>query len=129
MATVVLDRLVRSGQEPMASVVLDFAGGRRDGPRRSKAKPKLRAKKDARMKAPRKQLAKLNGPSPEKPRRDRGALIMCGIMGLPSRAARGASHQRPQSHALRLLLSTRSVRPALPKKPLMEGAPPSWGCP
>ena len=37
----------------MASVVLDFAGGRRDGPRR---KAKLRAKKDKRGKAPRKQL-------------------------------------------------------------------------
>ena len=52
-ATVVLDRLVRTGMEPMASVVLDFAGGRRDGPRR---KAKLRAKKDKRGKAPRKQL-------------------------------------------------------------------------
>ena len=52
-ATVVLDRLVRTGQAPMASVVLDFAGGRRDGPRR---KAKLRAKKDKRGKAPRKQL-------------------------------------------------------------------------
>ena len=45
-ATVVLDRLVRTGMEPMASVVLDFAGGRRDGPRR---KAKLRAKKDKTM--------------------------------------------------------------------------------
>ena len=54
-ATVVLDRLVRSGQEPMASVVLDFAGGRRDGPRR---RAKLRCKKDMLGKAPRKQLAK-----------------------------------------------------------------------
>ena len=52
-ATVVLDRLVRTGMEPMASVVLDFAGGRRDGPRR---KAKLRARKDKRGKAPRKQL-------------------------------------------------------------------------
>ena len=52
-ATVVLDRLVRTGQAPMASVVLDFAGGRREGPRR---RAKLRAKKDKRGKAPRKQL-------------------------------------------------------------------------
>ena len=54
-ATVLLDRLTRTGQEPMASVVLDFAGGRRNGPRR---REKLRAKKDKRGKAPRKQLAK-----------------------------------------------------------------------
>ena len=53
-ATVVLDRLVRTGQAPMASVVLDFAGGRRDGPRR---KAKLRAKKDKTAKVPRKQCA------------------------------------------------------------------------
>jgi hypothetical protein len=53
-ATVVLDRLVRTGQAPMASVVLDFAGGRRDGPRR---KAKLRAKKDLTAKVPRKQCA------------------------------------------------------------------------
>ena len=32
-ATVLLDRLVRTGQEQMASVVLDFAGGRRNGGR------------------------------------------------------------------------------------------------
>ena len=68
-ATVVLDRLVRSGQEPMASVVLDFAGGRRDGPRR---KAKLRCKKALLGgKAPRKQLAKKirYGPFLEKERR------------------------------------------------------------
>ena len=53
-ATVLLDRLTRMGQEPMASVVLDFAGGRRDGPRR---KAKLRAKKDLTAKVPRKQCA------------------------------------------------------------------------
>ena len=59
MATVVLHQLVRSGQEPMASIVLDFVGGRRDGPRRkAKLRAKLRAKKDTRGKAPRKQLAK-----------------------------------------------------------------------
>ena len=70
MATVVLHQLMRSGQEPMASIVLDFVGGRRDGPRRkAKLRAKLRAKKDTRMKAPRKMLAKLNGPWPEKPRR------------------------------------------------------------
>ena len=59
-ATVVLHRLVRTGQEQMASVVLDFAGGRRHGgPRRNiKPRPKLRAKKDTRRKAPRKTLAK-----------------------------------------------------------------------
>ena len=69
-ATVLLDRLVRTGQAPMASVVLDFAGGRRNnGPRSRMPRPKLRAKKDTRMKAPRKMLAKLNGPWPEKPRR------------------------------------------------------------
>ena len=59
MATVVLHRLVRSGQEPMASIVLDFLGGRRDGPRRkAKLRAKLRARKDTRGKVPRKQLAK-----------------------------------------------------------------------
>ena len=70
-ATVLLDRLVRSGQEQMASVVLDFAGGRRHGgPRRNiKPRPKLRAKKDTRRKAPRKTLAKKYGPFEEKPRR------------------------------------------------------------
>ena len=58
MATVVLHQLMRSGQEPMASIVLDFVGGRRDGPRRkAKLRAKLRAKKDTRGKAPRKQLA------------------------------------------------------------------------
>ena len=58
MATVVLHQLMRSGQEPMASIVLDFGGGRRDGPRRkAKLRAKLRAKKDTRGKAPRKQLA------------------------------------------------------------------------
>ena len=58
-ATVVLHRLMRSGQEPMASIVLDFVGGRRDGPRRkANLRAKLRAKKDMRGKAPRKQLAK-----------------------------------------------------------------------
>jgi hypothetical protein len=58
MATVVLHQLVRSGQEPMASIVLDFVGGRRDGPRRkAKLRAKLRARKDTRGKAPRKQLA------------------------------------------------------------------------
>ena len=70
MATVVLHRLVRSGQEQMASVALDFAGGRRNnGPRSRMPRPKLRAKKDTRMKAPRKMLAKMHGPWPEKPRR------------------------------------------------------------
>ena len=70
-ATVVLHRLVRTGQEQMASVVLDFAGGRRHGgPRRNiKPRPKLRAKKDTRRKAPRKTLAKKYGPFEEKPRR------------------------------------------------------------
>ena len=61
MATVVLHRLVRSGQEPMASIVLDFVGGRRDGPRRKaklKLRAKLRARKDTRGKVPRKQLAR-----------------------------------------------------------------------
>ena len=59
MATVVLHRLVRSGQEPMASIVLDFVGGRREGPRRkAKLRAKLRARKDTRGKVPRKQLAK-----------------------------------------------------------------------
>ena len=59
MATVVLHRLVRSGQEPMASIVLDFVGGRREGPRRkAKLRTKLRARKDTRGKVPRKQLAK-----------------------------------------------------------------------
>ena len=54
-----LHQLMRSGQEPMASIVLDFVGGRRDGPRRkAKLRAKLRAKKDTRGKAPRKQLAK-----------------------------------------------------------------------
>ena len=67
-ATVLLDRLTRSGQEPMASVVLDFAGGRRNGPRR---REKLRAKKDKRGKAPRKMLAKKYGPYEEKERRVR----------------------------------------------------------
>ena len=69
-ATVLLDRLTRTGQEPMASVVLDFAGGRRNGPRR---REKLRAKKDKRGKAPRKQLAKKirYGPFLEKERRVR----------------------------------------------------------
>ena len=69
-ATVLLDRLARTGQEPMASVVLDFAGGRRNGPRR---REKLRAKKDKRGKAPRKQLAKKirYGPFLEKERRVR----------------------------------------------------------
>ena len=58
MATVVLHRLVRSGQEPMVSIALDFLGGRRDGPRRkAKLRAKLRARKDTRGKAPRKQLA------------------------------------------------------------------------
>ena len=69
-ATVLLDRLVRTGQAPMASVVLDFAGGRRNnGPRSRMPRPKLRAKKDTRMKAPRKMLAKMHGPWPEKNRR------------------------------------------------------------
>ena len=70
-ATVLLDRLVRTGQEQMASVVLDFAGGRRHGgPRRNiKPRSKLRAKKDTRRKAPRKTLAKKYGPFEEKPRR------------------------------------------------------------
>ena len=59
MATVVLHWLVRSGQEPMASIVLDFVGGRREGPRRkAKLRAKLRARKDTRGKVPRKQLAK-----------------------------------------------------------------------
>ena len=69
-ATVLLDRLVRTGQAPMASVVLDFAGGRRNnGPRSRMPRPKLRAKKDTRMKAPRKMLAKMHGPWPDKHRR------------------------------------------------------------
>ena len=70
-ATVLLDRLVRTGQEQMASVVLDFAGGRRNGgPRRNvKPRPKLRAKKDTRWKVPRKTLGKKYGPFAEKERR------------------------------------------------------------